>query len=151
MEVIDIRAGADGYLSAGSADDPGIDRIFGFDAYGTGPGSNLHMVTMECIPYSSGSTQINLEISDLANNYGVTIGIPNPAGALVTIASTLLGDVNNDNAVTITDALLVARYYVSGDPSILDLSRGDVNYNGEVSIIDALKIAQYYVRLIRYF
>lgn len=59
-----------------------------------------------------------------------------------------LGDVNNDGAIDIVDALLVAQYYVELNPGNFDQSRADTNCDGSVDIVDALLIAQYYVGLI---
>ena len=52
---------------------------------------------------------------------------------------------------SLVDDLLVARFYVSRDPSILDVSLADVNDDGNADIIDALRIAQFYVGIISYF
>jgi hypothetical protein len=62
--------------------------------------------------------------------------------------SQTLGDVNNDYAIDIVDALLAAQYYVGLNPSNFDRNRADVDANGQVDIVDALLIAQYYVGLI---
>jgi O-glycosyl hydrolase len=62
-----------------------------------------------------------------------------------------LGDVNNNGAIDIVDALLVAQYYVGLNPSNFDQGRADVNCNGNIDIVDALLIAQYYVGLIDQF
>ncbi|MBN2536105.1 MAG: hypothetical protein JXB88_24705 [Spirochaetales bacterium] len=60
----------------------------------------------------------------------------------------LLGDVNNDNTVSIIDALLTAQYYVGLNPEGFIPGRADVNCDGSIDIIDALLIAQYYVGLV---
>ncbi|MBN2533187.1 MAG: hypothetical protein JXB88_09865 [Spirochaetales bacterium] len=59
-----------------------------------------------------------------------------------------IGDVNNDGAIDIIDALLCAQYYVGLSPSNFDTGIADVNTDGEITIIDALYLAQYYVGLI---
>lgn len=56
------------------------------------------------------------------------------------------GDINNDNAIDILDALLIAQDYV-GD-QVLPGSIADVNSDNSVDIIDALLIAQFYVGII---
>lgn len=53
-----------------------------------------------------------------------------------------LGDVNNNNVVDITDALLVARFSAGLNPQPFDQTKGDVNRDGKVTIADALMIAQ---------
>lgn len=57
------------------------------------------------------------------------------------------GDVNNDNSITIVDALLVAQYTVGLNPSNFDQSRADINADGQINIVDALVIAQISVGL----
>ncbi|MBN2441411.1 MAG: cellulase family glycosylhydrolase [Spirochaetales bacterium] len=74
--------------------------------------------------------------------------IPTTAPTITpTGVTTLLGDVNNNGSVDIVDALLVAQYYVSLNPSPFNLSAADTNCDGTVNIVDALLIAQYYVGL----
>ena len=65
--------------------------------------------------------------------------------------SGLPGDVNNDKAVNIVDALMTAQYYVGLSPPDFDAGRADVDCNGAVNIVDALQMAQYYVGLISVF
>jgi hypothetical protein len=62
-------------------------------------------------------------------------------------AQALLGDVNSDGTVTITDALLIARYSAGLSVSIT-VSRSDVNCDGAVNISDALRLARYNAGLI---
>ncbi len=65
---------------------------------------------------------------------------PTPAG--------VLGDVNGNGAIDISDALLVAQYYVGITPAVFIPANADVNRDGAITIVDALRIAQYYVGLI---
>lgn len=59
-----------------------------------------------------------------------------------------LGDVNHNNAVEITDALLTAQYYVKANPLNFDASLADVNHNHVIDIVDSLFMAKKYVGLI---
>ena len=55
----------------------------------------------------------------------------------------VLGDVNNDGRVNISDALIVATYSVNAGivvPNNGDIQLGDVNADGRVNISDALII-----------
>jgi O-glycosyl hydrolase len=61
------------------------------------------------------------------------------------------GDVNNDGAIDIVDALLVAQFYVGLNPSNFDQTKADANCDQTIDIVDALIIAQYYVGLIESF
>jgi lysophospholipase L1-like esterase len=62
-----------------------------------------------------------------------------------------IGDVNDNGAIDIVDALLVAQYYVGLDPQNFNAGNADSNCNGTIDIVDALLIAQYYVGLIEQF
>lgn len=59
-----------------------------------------------------------------------------------------LGDVNDDSAVDIVDALMVAQYFVGLIPPGFNVLNADVNFDGYIDIVDALLIAQCYVGLI---
>lgn len=61
------------------------------------------------------------------------------------------GDVNNDAAVDIVDALLVAQYYVGLPLDLFNPDMADVDGEAGVDILDALFIAQYYVGIIEVF
>lgn len=58
------------------------------------------------------------------------------------------GDVNDNDAVDILDALIIAQFYVGLTTQDLDLSVADVNNDGAISIVDALQVAQFYVGLL---
>lgn len=62
-----------------------------------------------------------------------------------------LGDVNNDSAIDIVDALLIAQVYVGLNPAAFYENAADVNCSGGIDIVDALLIAQYYVGLLTSF
>ena len=58
----------------------------------------------------------------------------------------ILGDVNNDGWVSISDALILATYALDDSitlPNNGDITLGDVNRDGEIDISDALMIATY--------
>ncbi len=57
------------------------------------------------------------------------------------------GDADQDGAVTIIDALILAKCYI-GIQTCPPFSTGDVNCSGAIDIIDALRVAQYYVGII---
>jgi formylglycine-generating enzyme required for sulfatase activity/Mg-chelatase subunit ChlD len=79
-------------------------------------------------------------------SFGVDRVVAGASTKVVADASSILGDVNNDGRVNISDALIVATY--GNDHSITlpnngDISLGDVNKDGRVNISDALIIASY--------
>ena len=148
----DIVAGPSGFIAADSMDTPGHATISGFDTQGTGPGKDLHLLTIEARSTANlGTGRIALEVEILVDEETNTLGIPTGAETLIIVAESLRGDMDRDGEVTIIDALIVARVYVSTQEPAFDLSAGDVNRNGVLDIIDALLIAQYYVGLIAEF
>ena len=62
-----------------------------------------------------------------------------------------LGDVNGDGDINIIDALQVARYAASLNPSPFNASVADVTGDGNINIVDALQIARYDAGLITEF
>ncbi|MBN2739040.1 MAG: hypothetical protein JXR70_18825 [Spirochaetales bacterium] len=68
--------------------------------------------------------------------------------SLIPLSAQPCGDSNSDGKVDITDALLIAQYYVGQDPPGFIREAADVNEDNSVNIIDALHVAQYYVGII---
>lgn len=62
--------------------------------------------------------------------------------------SALLGDVNGDGVVTITDAVLVLRFDAQLPDVVIDLSVADVDGNGIINITDAVWILRYDAQLV---
>lgn len=64
----------------------------------------------------------------------------------IVYVSSAKGDVNNDGAVNIVDALLISQYYVGtiGEDDLI-LDAADVNCDGAANVVDSLLISQYYV------
>ncbi|MBN2442317.1 MAG: S8 family serine peptidase [Spirochaetales bacterium] len=65
-----------------------------------------------------------------------------------TVGTGLMGDVDSNLIVDISDGLLIARFYVGFIPEIFNEIVADVNCDGFINILDSLLIAQYYVGLI---
>jgi hypothetical protein len=57
--------------------------------------------------------------------------------------SALLGDVNGDGVVSITDAVLVLRFDAQLPDVVIDLSVADVDGDGMINITDAVWILRY--------
>ena len=70
------------------------------------------------------------------------------AAASAEAGAKLCGDVDGDQDVDITDAMLVAQYYNGMNPSGFNADVADVDGSGDITIVDALLMAQYYVGLI---
>ena len=98
------------------------------------------------IPVYDGTTRL---FGNEPGNTGTPVPTPTrtstPQG---TTGSGLKGDVNNDNQITIIDALMTAQYSVGLNPAGFIASRADVNCDSSINIVDALMIAQRYVGLI---
>ncbi|MBN2441540.1 MAG: dockerin type I repeat-containing protein, partial [Spirochaetales bacterium] len=153
LHLEDVEEGADGFIAAVGMGSPGYFIVSGFDASGTGPGNDLHVVTLDFTGYRGkcGRAAIEVDVDKLTDEKTDDIGTPRGYGGTIDITGCmLLGDVNYDGIVDIVDALLTAQYYVGSDISI-NIIAGDVNCDGSTDIIDALIIAQYYVGLVNTF
>ena len=71
-----VVAGEDGFVAAVGTGGPEIIIISGFDASGTGPGTDLHLVTVYFTAIGGGSTNINMDIRNLTDEMLMTIGVP---------------------------------------------------------------------------
>jgi hypothetical protein len=81
------EAGADGYVTAVAYYDDLL-RTSGFDISGTGPGNDLHFLTIHWIGIGSGTSNLTMDIRDLTDETYNTIG--NPTGMPGSI--TVVGD-----------------------------------------------------------
>ncbi len=58
------------------------------------------------------------------------------------------GDVDNSGSVTISDALLIAKYFIGSINTLTEPRNADVNSDNTINIIDALLVAKFYIGLI---
>ena len=143
-----VEAGPDGFVAAVNDTEPGKLIISGFDINGTGPGTNLHLLTIHWDALQTGTSALDLTIDKLVNPETMTIGFPRDVDSSVTVVEGILGDVDSNRSVDIIDALLVAQHYVGLNPQNFNEAMADVDKSGEIDIIDALLISQKYVGLI---
>ncbi|MEJ2051481.1 MAG: dockerin type I domain-containing protein [Calditrichota bacterium] len=167
LSVADVEAGADGFLAAANTDNPGEIVASGFDASGTGPGSNLQVLVITFNANAKGTSTLGLYVDQLVDGGPTTIGTACGNEGSVEVTDVMLGDVNGDGAIDIVDALLTAQFYVGLDPAnFIPLTaqyyvgldpanfipgNADVNCDGSIDIVDALLVAQYYVGLLSQF
>ena len=91
------------------------------------------------------STALNMTHRDgeqLNFNYSheMLIGIEPPEGWVPPV-TTLIGDVNNDGEVNITDVTLLMAYLINDDATLeINLDAADVNQDGDVNITDAVSL-----------
>jgi hypothetical protein len=151
LNVVDVEEGADGFLAAANTGTPGEIKASGFDASGTGPGTNLQALIITFHAISKGTSFLSLNVNQLIDETTNTIGAACGNSGSVNISDSMTGDVNGDDVIDIIDALLVAQYYVDLDPVTFIPGNADVNCDGNIDIVDALLIAQYYVELVSEF
>ena len=136
---------ADGFLAAVNVDSQGWLTISGFDAAGVGPSINLHLLTAHFIAGNKPVTgaQVTLSVDTIVDETGTIVGLAQGMDGIIRIQELAYGDVNQDGAIDIIDALLVAQYYVALNPAAYTapLLAGDANADGVVDIIDTLMIA----------
>ncbi len=144
-----VEAGSEGFLAAVNVNNnAGTMSVSGFEATGTGPDSELDLITITWVAVAEGTTVLDLTIDTLIDSDLNNVGTPNDIDGSVTVSIHLLGDVNHDDVVNIIDALLVSQYTVGLDPQPFYPEQADVNEDGSINIIDALLISQYYVGVI---
>jgi len=152
LNVVDVAEGSDGFLAAANTSTDGQIVASGFDASGTGPGSNLQVLIITFQAESEGTSPLNISVDQLVDPDTNSIGSACGNSGSVTISDiNNLGDVNGDGGIDIIDALLTAQYYVDLNPANFNAGAADTNCDGNVDIIDALLIAQYYVGLLNSF
>ncbi|MBN1696186.1 MAG: hypothetical protein JW881_01620, partial [Spirochaetales bacterium] len=69
-----VQPGSDGFLSAINANESGKLVTSGFDTDGSGPGENLHILTVNWTAIAMGTTYIEINIRNLVNENTYTIG-----------------------------------------------------------------------------
>jgi hypothetical protein len=151
LNVMDVEAGADGFLAAANPNNPGEIIASGFDASGTGPGSSLEILLITFEAVGQGLCNLGISVDQLVDPDTNTIGAACGNSGSVDITNVSIGDTNGDGEIDIIDALLTAQYYVGLNPANFNPGAADANCDGNVDIIDALLIAQYYVGLITVF
>jgi hypothetical protein len=78
-----VTDGTDGFHAAVNANSASVLQINGFDVAGEGPGSNLHLVTINWTAVGNGTTDVTMEVDVLVDTSYVTIGTP--AGNISTV------------------------------------------------------------------
>ncbi len=82
----DIEAGAEGFVSAVNIDNAnGWVMIAGFEAKGTGPSSQLHLLSITWTTVGAGTSSLDLTIEHLVNNYTTPIEHPNAIDGSVVV------------------------------------------------------------------
>ncbi|MBO4800835.1 MAG: choice-of-anchor D domain-containing protein [Bacteroidaceae bacterium] len=90
--------------------------------------------------YSLRVTNIMLGTANMENKYaGTDLTCP------FKVKSYMLGDVNKDGEVNLTDASWIVRHYVGRTPEGFDVSKADVNNDGNVNLSDAQKVVRIFV------
>ena len=86
---------------------------------------------------------MTLYVDTIVDEITATVGAAQGMDTIIRIQDLAYGDVNQDGAIDIIDALLVAQYYVALNPAAYTapLLAGDANADGVVDIIDTLMIA----------
>lgn len=80
-----IEPGPYGYISAVNAATAGAIHISGFDTTGTGPGTDLHLLTAYWRAIHPGKTSLSILVNALSDPSTDTIGNPTGIDGMVTV------------------------------------------------------------------
>ena len=83
-----VEPGADGFISAVNATEPGIIIVSGFDTSGIGPSTELHLLTAFFTPINAGTSAIDLTVKNLVDEATNEVGYPNGIGGTVFVSAT---------------------------------------------------------------
>jgi hypothetical protein len=138
------------YIEIAKPDDAGYD----WQPYGYGYNEDLYPDAISILP-NSGYIRVNVTPDDLTIDYvrsylpgDGTNGVVADTVTIEPPAPPILGDVNKDDAVNSTDALIILKGDVGLDiSSHCPVNCGDVNGDGYVNSTDALLVLRYDVGL----
>jgi len=112
---------------------------------GTYKGNSGALVTFMVIVGAdlAGPTTIELKNTFFTTPAGVEVAFPDETCTVTTAATVLLGDVNGDGSVNISDVTALIDYLLSGNASGINLSGADCNQDGSVNIADVTALIDY--------
>ena len=100
-----VEAGPDGFLAA-SLINPGYIKISGYDVYGTGPGTDMHILTVHFTALSEGTTTLTPDVTTLVAPDSATIGNPFGIESLLMV----IDSTHYEPPVTISPSVLSIEY-----------------------------------------
>lgn len=103
-------------------------------------------VTFKCYDKTKGE-EIDISGTNSAFVSSSVIGFPSEPKVfdLGVTVNVLLGDVNGDGFVDLTDAVAIFDYYMGGTTAGFNESAGDFNSDGTVDLTDAVLVFEYYM------
>ncbi len=106
----------------------------------------------EYSPYTAETAVLSDETVAAGKSSTVTVSLPAPeegfsvpskAAYSVTVNGNILGDVNGDGTVTITDATLLQQFLAEMTPNLFNMAAADVNGDGKLTISDVTALQRY--------
>jgi uncharacterized protein YjdB len=101
---------------------------------------DLFYITVTAPEHAAHDYAINLRNSLLTNTDYQELSIPN-AGAVLTVNTFMMGDVNDSHSVTVTDIVVTAQYVLNRNPEPFIFEAADMNGDGNVTVTDIMLIA----------
>jgi hypothetical protein len=80
-----VDEGPDGFIAAINPNDDGVLKTSGFDTGGTGPGSDLHILTIHWKAIGRGTSSINIDVRNMTDPDTEDIGTLNGISGSVTV------------------------------------------------------------------
>jgi len=101
---------------------------------------DLFYITISAPEHAAHDYAINLRNSLLTNTDYQELSIPD-AGAVLTVKTFMMGDVNDSHSVTVTDIVVTAQYVLNRNPEPFIFEAADMNGDGNVTVTDIMLIA----------
>ena len=101
---------------------------------------DLFYITVTAPEHAAHDYAINLRNSLLTNTDYQELTIPD-AGAVLTVETYMMGDVNDSHSVTVTDIVVTAQHVLGRNPSPFIFEAADMNGDENVTVTDIMLIA----------
>ena len=145
---IETTSRMDGNYSISSNTMDGFVRVLGYSADGdafTGSEGDILNITLD-ISNTIADGDYTIRIADIVlSDVNSTEFHPNDAGAILTVKSYTLGDVDNSGAININDVVCIINYILNKTTGTFIEDAADVDGNGSININDVVTLINRYI------
>lgn len=145
---IETTSRMDGNYSISSNTMDGFVRVLGYSADGdafTGSEGDILNITLD-IANTIADGDYTIRIADIVlSDVNSTEYHPNDAGAILTVKSYTLGDVDNSGAININDVVCIINHILNKTTGTFIEDAADVDGNGSININDVVTLINHYI------